>query len=94
METDALQLPASAREREAPLLHRINANSVTAYQVIELPRSPDDPPEGVLRLALGPDSHESWWQKGADYLDHVIERAEEYPVSTEIDPWQGLLTHW
>ena len=35
-------------------LKSVNAFSVRAYQVIELPRSPQDPPEGTLHLALGP----------------------------------------
>ena len=34
-------------------LKSVNARSVRAYQVIELPRSPQDPPEGTLNLALG-----------------------------------------
>lgn len=37
-------------------LKSVNAFSVRAYQVIELPRSPQDPPEGTLHLALGPTS--------------------------------------
>jgi hypothetical protein len=59
-------------------LRSINANSVRCYQVIELPRSPTDPPEGVLRLALGRDSRHSWWDKAARYLDKVIERRDYY----------------
>jgi hypothetical protein len=57
-------------------LRSINANSVRSYQVIELPRSPSDPPDGVLRLALGRDSRHSWWDKAARYIDAVIERRD------------------
>ncbi|WP_188186914.1 hypothetical protein [Nonomuraea sp. SYSU D8015] len=53
-------------------LRSLNANSVAAYQVIELPRTPQDPPEGVLRLALGADSHGSWWDRAAAYVDKRI----------------------
>jgi hypothetical protein len=55
-------------------LRSVNANSVTAYQVVELPRSPSDPPEGVFRIALGRNSRKSWWHRTADYLDALIER--------------------
>ena len=49
-------------------LKSVNAQSVRAYQVIELPRAPRDPPEGTLHLALGPDTHGSWWDHAATYL--------------------------
>jgi len=61
-------------------LHRfrsLNANSVTAYQVIELPRTPQDPPEGGLRLALGAESHRSLWDQAADYVDKRIADADD-----------------
>jgi hypothetical protein len=45
--------------------------------VIELPRSPQDPPEGTLRLALGLHSHRGWWDHAAAYLGKAIERAEQ-----------------
>ncbi|MET8146456.1 hypothetical protein ABZU32_39620, partial [Sphaerisporangium sp. NPDC005288] len=57
--------------------HSLNANSVTAYQVIELPRTPQDQPEGVLRLALGPVTHRSWWEHAADFVDKKIENAPD-----------------
>ena len=58
-------------------LKSVNARSVRAYQVIELPRSPQDPPEGTLRLALGPHSyHGSWWDHAATYLSNAIEEAD------------------
>ncbi|MEV6980900.1 hypothetical protein AB0M95_06515 [Sphaerisporangium sp. NPDC051017] len=59
----------------AEALHRLrslNANSIAAYQVIEHPRAPTDPPEGVLRLALGANSHSSWWDRAAAYVDKRI----------------------
>ncbi|MCP2345142.1 hypothetical protein [Nonomuraea roseoviolacea] len=58
-------------------LRSLNANSVAAYQVIELARTPQDPPAGVLRLALGPVSHSSWWDQAADYVDKRIAAKDE-----------------
>jgi hypothetical protein len=87
--------PVDPRKDEA--LHRLrslNANSVTAYQVVELPRSPDDPPEGVLQLALGPDSHGSWWERAASYLEQAIDQADRQLSPFEVDPWRGLLIGW
>jgi hypothetical protein len=74
-------------------LRSVNAQSVRAYQVIELPRSAHDAPEGSLRLALGRHSHESWWERVASYLDKAIDEAE---MRGEIgsDTWKSLLTRW
>jgi hypothetical protein len=58
-------------------LRSLNANSVAAYQVIELPRSPEDPPGGTLRLALGRHSRESWWNRAAGYIDEMTERVKD-----------------
>jgi hypothetical protein len=72
-------------------LRSLNAQSVCAYQVIELPRSAHDAPAGSLRLALGRCSYEgSWWERIASYLDKRIEEAE---MSGEIrgDEWRGVL---
>ncbi len=43
------------RERDQALkrLKSLNAQSVTAYQVVELKRRPEHPPQGLLRLTLG-----------------------------------------
>lgn len=60
-------------------LRSVNANSVTAYQVVELPRSPSDPPEGVFRIALGRHSRKSWWHRAAGHLDALIERRDRWP---------------
>ena len=57
-------------------LKSVNARSVRAYQVIELPRSPQDPPEGTLCLALGLYAHRSWWHRATDYLRAAIDRAD------------------
>jgi hypothetical protein len=86
--------PDPRKEEALHRLRSLNANSVTAYQVIELPRSPDDPPEGVLRVALGPDSHRSWWEKAARYLEQTIGLADQQLSSVEVDPWPGLLIGW
>ena len=74
-------------------LRSVNAQSVRAYQVIELPRSAHDAPEGSLRLALGRHSHESWWERVASYLDKAIDEAE---MRGEIgsDTWKSVLTRW
>jgi hypothetical protein len=58
-------------------LNSVNAHSIRAYQVIELPRSPQDPPEGTLRLALGLHAHWSWWHRATDYLRTAIDRADQ-----------------
>ncbi|MFD0733316.1 RusA family crossover junction endodeoxyribonuclease [Planotetraspora mira] len=58
-------------------LRSLNVNSVTAYQVIELPRTSQDPPEGVLRFALGADSRRSWWDQVADHVDKRIADADD-----------------
>jgi hypothetical protein len=58
-------------------LKSVNARSVRVYQVIELPRTPQDPPEGTLRLALGPHTHWSWWHRAGTYVSSAIDRAEQ-----------------
>jgi hypothetical protein len=58
-------------------LKSVNARSVRAYQVIELPRSPQDPPEGTLRLALGLHTHWSWWHRASNYLRTAIDQADQ-----------------
>ena len=45
--------PEPWREEALARLKSVNAHSVRAYQVIELPRSPQDPPEGTLRSRWG-----------------------------------------
>jgi len=56
-------------------LRSVNARSVRTYQVIELPRSPQDPPEGTLHLALGLHTRWSWWHRASIYLRTAIDRA-------------------
>jgi hypothetical protein len=43
------------RKREEALrrLRSLHEHSVTSFQVIEIPRQDDDPPEGKLMLVLG-----------------------------------------
>jgi hypothetical protein len=67
----------SWRDEALTRLKSVNARSVRAYQVIELPRSPQDPPEGTLRLALGPYKNRSWWQRTSDYLGTMIDEADQ-----------------
>jgi hypothetical protein len=67
--------PDPDREKALARLRSLNAESVSAYQVIELPRAPQDPPEGVLRLALGAHSIWSWWDHVAQFLN---DRAEQF----------------
>ena len=57
-------------------LKSVNVRSVRAYQVIELPRSPQDPPEGTLQLALGRHAHRSWWDRASTYLSTAIDQAD------------------
>jgi len=68
--------PAPWRDESLARLRSVNARSVCAYQVIELPRSAEDPPEGTLRLALGLHTHWSWWHRAATYVGSAIDRAE------------------
>ena len=68
--------PQPWRDDALARLRSVNAYSVRAYQVIELPRSPRDPPGGTLRLALGPHGHGSWWDRAARYLGKAIEQAD------------------
>ncbi|MEU8048483.1 hypothetical protein [Micromonospora haikouensis] len=41
------------RDQALKRLKSLNAQSVTAYQVVELKRRPEHPPQGLLRLTLG-----------------------------------------
>ena len=66
----------SRRDDALARLKSVNAHSVRAYQVIELPRSPQDPPEGTLHLALGLHTHWSWWHRASTYLRTAIDRAD------------------
>jgi hypothetical protein len=76
--------PTYGDEKQTPWLNdaldrlkSVNARSVRAYQVIELPRSPQDPPEGTLHLALGLHAHRSWWHRATDYLCAAIDHADQ-----------------
>ena len=63
-----------------------------AYQVIELPRTPQDPPEGTLHLALGPHSHHgSWWDHAATYLSNAIEEADRRG-DLDDSSWKSIFT--
>jgi hypothetical protein len=50
----------SWREEALNRLRSLNADSVTGYQVVTLPRRADNPPAGELILALGSVAHMSW----------------------------------
>jgi hypothetical protein len=67
----------TSRHARLTQLRSVNARSVRGYQVIELPRFPQDPPEGTLRLALGLHSHESWWERASTYLNTATDRADQ-----------------
>lgn len=60
-------------------LKSVNAQSVSAYQVIELPRSAQDPEEGLLRLALSSYTpiHDSWWGRATSYLESTFDRTHD-----------------
>ena len=65
------------REEALRRLQSLNAQSVTAYQVVQLPRAPDDPHEGTLRLALGRAApYGSWWKRVADYAGDRLEQVQ------------------
>lgn len=84
--------PEPWREEALARLKSVNARSVCAYQVIELPRSPQDPPEGTLRLALGPHSyHGSWWDHAATYLGNAIEEADRRGDVAD-SSWKSVFT--
>ncbi|MEU4806585.1 hypothetical protein [Actinosynnema sp. NPDC023587] len=59
-----------------PTVHRVlQPPAITSYEVIELVRTPGDPPEGHLRLALGNGFRpRSTWERVTDYLEQQMER--------------------
>ena len=82
--------PDPRHEEALARLKSVNAQSVRAYQVIELPRTPQDPPEGTLHLALGPHSHHgSWWDHAATYLSNAIEEADQHGDLDDSD-WKSI----
>ena len=84
--------PEPWREEALARLKSVNAQSVRAYQVIELPRTPQDPPEGTLHLALGPHSHHgSWWDHAATYLSNAIEEADRHG-DLDDSSWKSIFT--
>jgi hypothetical protein len=74
-------------------LKSVNARSVCAYQVIELPRTLQDPPEGTLRLALGLHTHWSWWHRTGTYVSSAIDRAEQHGTLDDLF-WRSVFTGW
>jgi hypothetical protein len=67
------------REEALRRLQSLNARSVTAYQVVRLPRTPEDPHEGTLRLALGRAApYGSWWKRVADYAGDRLEQVQTH----------------
>ncbi len=85
--------PEPWREEALARLRSVNARSVRAYQVIELARSPQDPPEGTLHLALGAHSHESWWDRAASYLGGALDRADQRGDLADSN-WKSVFTGW
>ncbi len=86
--------PDPRSEEALDRLRSVHAQSVRAYQVIELPRSPQDPPEGTLQLALGPHSyHGSWWDHAATYLSNAIEEADQRGDLAD-STWKSIFTGW
>ncbi len=83
--------PTSPRAEALARLKSVNAFSVRAYQVIELPRSSQDPPEGTLHLALGLHAHESWWRRASTYLGKVIDQADRH-VRIDDSTWRDFFT--
>jgi hypothetical protein len=85
--------PEPWREEALDRLRSVNARSARAYQVIELPRSPQDPPEGTLRLALGRHNYRSWWHHTATYLGNAIERAYDRNELGD-SSWASVFACW
>jgi hypothetical protein len=86
--------PEPWREEALTRLKSVNARSVRAYQVIELPRYPQDPQEGTLHLALGSHSHHgSWWDHAATYLGNAIEQADLLGDLAD-STWKNVITGW
>ena len=85
--------PEPCRDEALARLRSVNARSVRAYQVIELPRSPQDPPEGTLRMALGSHNFGSWWEPAAAYLRKAIERAGERDELGDSN-WESTFARW
>ena len=83
--------PTSRRAEALARLKSVRAFSVRSYQVIELPRSPQDPPEGTLHLALGLHAHESWWRRASTYLGKAIDQADR---DRQLDgrTWRDIFT--
>lgn len=60
-------------QRAQGRLRYIRTNSITAYEVIELKRQQNDPPEGHLRIALGSSKPTgSTWSQIAAYTENLI----------------------
>lgn len=68
---------ATWRTEALARLKSVNARSVSAYQVIELPRSAHDREEGLLRLALSSYTHRSWWDHATSYLEETFDRTHD-----------------
>ena len=79
------------RDEALARLNSVNARSVGAYQVIELPRSQGDPPEGTLRLALGPHTRWSWWHRATTYVSSVIDQSERRGTLNGL-PWREVFS--
>ncbi|WP_410646327.1 hypothetical protein [Amycolatopsis sp. cmx-4-54] len=57
-------------------LRRLQQSSVNAYEVVQLTRVPDDPPNGFLRLVLGSgNAYGSTWSRLAGFVETHVERA-------------------
>lgn len=71
-------LPTAQERVEATKNQRqlrfLSSSSVTAFEVIELQRRADDPPSGLLRLALGSGNEiGSTWTRVTDYVEQHME---------------------
>ena len=85
--------PSPQHEDEVDRLRSIDSRTVIAFQAIELPRTPADPPEGALRAALGLHNHDSWWERASAYLDRKIERADRnHELGSDL--WDEVFTSW
>ena len=85
--------PRPEHQQRLDRLRSVNARSVMAFQAIELPRTPADPPEGSLRAALGLHQHDSWWERASDYLKEKIEQADQRGELGS-DLWDEVFSSW
>lgn len=68
----ALAVMPAVRQAVAP-------GEISSYEVIELARTPGDPPEGLLRLAFGDGLNpQSTWERATDYIEEHMDSDDHW----------------